>query len=269
MFRDADDTLLHFAPLSLTRPHSNCRRASEWRSRRRDATGPASLAQIGAAVRTASPQWLPAGFLFHLMVDERLADLKPLRQLLAGGDVLSVEHLIRARRALPDCRLINGYGPTENTTFTCCYTVIDERKLIPTVPIGRPIANTRVYVLDPSLQPVPVGVVGELCAGGDGVARGYWQRPELSAERFIADPHVNTPGARMYRTGDRARYLPDGNIEFLGRADIRSSCAVSHRAGRDRARARRAQRGAPGGSACARRCTDKRLVAYVPALAGA
>jgi len=218
---DACDTVLHLAPLSF-----DASTFELWGALLNGARvvvmppGQPSLAQIGEAVREhrVTTLWLPAG-LFHLMVDERLNDLKPLRQLLAGGDVLSVEHLIRARRALPGCRLINGYGPTENTTFTCCYTVIDERKLIPTVPIGRPIANTRVYVLDPSLQPVPVGVVGELCAGGDGVARGYWQRPELSAERFVPDPFAQTPGARMYRTGDRARYLPDGNIEFLGRAD--------------------------------------------------
>ena len=218
---NAHDTLLHLAPLAF-----DASTFELWGALLNGGRvvvmppGQPSLAEIGEAIREnrVTTLWLPAG-LFHLMVDERLDDLKPLRQLLAGGDVLSVEHLIRARRALPGCRLINGYGPTENTTFTCCYTVVDERKLIPTVPIGRPIANTRVYILDPRLQPVPVGVVGELCAGGAGVARGYWQRPELSAERFVVDPHVKTPGARMYRTGDLARYLPDGNIEFLGRAD--------------------------------------------------
>ena len=162
--------------------------------------------------------WLTAG-LFHLMVEQRLDDLKPLRQLLAGGDVLSPEHVLKARRALPNCRIINGYGPTENTTFTCCYTVVDERELTPSVPIGRPIANTQVYVLDASLEPVPVGVAGELYTGGDGVAIGYLNQPQLTAERFIPNPFSSHTDARLYRTGDCVRWRADGNLEFLGRTD--------------------------------------------------
>jgi aspartate racemase len=148
------------------------------------------------------------------MVDERLDDLKPLRQLLAGGDVLCPKRVDKARRALPDCRLINGYGPTENTTYTCCYTVADDRELIPTVLIGRPIANTRVYVLDQRLQPVPVGVAGELFAGS-GLARGY--QPAATDGRTILRIRSVRRGARLYRTGDRVRWRSDGNIEFLGR----------------------------------------------------
>ncbi len=117
--------------------------------------------------------WLTAA-LFHLMVDERIEDLKPLRQLLAGGDVLSVAHVEKVLREL-DCQLINGYGPTENTTFTCCYPVTKDKQLETIVPIGRPIANTQVYVLDKQLQPVPIGVEGELYIGGDGLARGYFR----------------------------------------------------------------------------------------------
>ena len=130
-----------------------------------------TLAEIGAAVREygVTTLWLTAG-LFHLMVDQRLEDLKPLRQLLAGGDVLSPEAVRKARRTLGDCRIINGYGPTENTTFTCCYEVPDEARISGGVPIGRPIANTRVHVLDPMMQPVPIGVAGELYAAGDGAA---------------------------------------------------------------------------------------------------
>jgi amino acid adenylation domain-containing protein len=181
---------------------------------------PASLREIGEAIRQhqVTTLWLTAG-LFHLMVDERPDDLKPLRQLLAGGDVLSPQHVLEARRALPGCRIINGYGPTENTTFTCCYTVADERALASSIPIGRPIANTRVYVLDASLQPVPVGVLGELYAGGDGVACGYLNQPQLTAERFIPDPFNSRAGARLYRTGDQVRWRPDGNLEFLRRLD--------------------------------------------------
>jgi amino acid adenylation domain-containing protein len=182
--------------------------------------GPPTPAEIGEAIRQqgVTTLWLTAG-LFHLMVDERLDDLKPLRQLLAGGDVLSPEHMRKARRSLTGCRIINGYGPTENTTFTCCYPVEDERELIPSVPIGRPIANTRVYVLDSHLHPVPVGVAGELYAGGDGVACGYLHQPQLTAERFIPDPFSDKLDARLYRTGDLARWRPDGNLEFLGRLD--------------------------------------------------
>ncbi|KHJ59600.1 non-ribosomal peptide synthetase, partial [Burkholderia glumae] len=111
------------------------------------------------------------------------------------------------------------YGPTENTTFsTTCEITADDARL-PRLPIGRPIANTRVYLLDAHGQPVPLGAAGELHLGGDGAALGYLGRPDLSAERFLADPFDPTPGARLYRTGDLARYLPDGRLEFLGRND--------------------------------------------------
>ncbi|PSB57975.1 non-ribosomal peptide synthetase, partial [Chamaesiphon polymorphus] len=161
--------------------------------------------------------WLTAG-LFHLMVDEYLEALSPVQQLLAGGDVLSVDHVRRFRQRYPNCRLIDGYGPTENTTFTCCYE-IGQTQLQQTVPIGKPIANTQVYILDPQLQPVPVGVTGELHIGGDGLARGYLNRPELTASKFIPNPFSSDKSARLYKTGDLARYLNDGNIEFLGRLD--------------------------------------------------
>jgi amino acid adenylation domain-containing protein/thioester reductase-like protein len=162
--------------------------------------------------------WLTAG-LFHLMVDERLADLSGVRRLFAGGEALSVPHVQKAIAALGDNRLINGYGPTENTTFTTCYPLASADAIVSSVPIGKPIANTRTYVLDNALLPVPVGVTGELYTSGFGLARGYLNRPSLSAERFVADPFSPTPGARMYRTGDLARWREDGNLEFLGRAD--------------------------------------------------
>ncbi|MBC6417957.1 MAG: amino acid adenylation domain-containing protein, partial [Prochloron sp. SP5CPC1] len=159
---------------------------------------------------------LTAG-LFHLMVDERLEDWQSLRILMAGGDVLSVSHVQKCCQTLPHCQFINGYGPTENTTFTCCYPVPTGASFGQSIPIGRPIANTRVYILDGQHQPVPIGVTGELYLGGDGVARGYLNRPELNAERFIASPFLE--GEILYKTGDLVRYLPDGNIEFLGRID--------------------------------------------------
>lgn len=159
--------------------------------------------------------------LFHLTVDEGLEYLQYLRLLMAGGDVLSVTHVEKCFKELPSCQLINGYGPTENTTLTCCYpidaSILGSGTMKKSIPIGRPIANTRAYILDSQQRPVPIGVAGELYVGGDGVARGYLNRPELNAERFIPNPFVD--GDRLYKTGDLARYLSDGNIEFLGRID--------------------------------------------------
>ncbi|AFZ57857.1 non-ribosomal peptide synthetase [Anabaena cylindrica] len=162
--------------------------------------------------------WLTAG-LFHLMVDQRLEDLKPLRQLLAGGDVLSLATVQRVVEALDNCQVINGYGPTENTTFTCYYSMMRGMQFGSSVPIGRPIANTQVYILDQFLQPVPISVTGEIYVGGAGLARGYLNRPELTAERFISHPFNNQAKARLYKTGDLGRYLPNGEIEYLGRID--------------------------------------------------
>ncbi len=179
-----------------------------------------SLQEIGSVIREhgVTTLWLTAG-LFNAMVDERLQDLRPLRQLLAGGDVLSVSHVRKASRELTGTRLINGYGPTESTTFACCHTIAANADPGDSIPIGKPIANTTAYILDAQLQPVPVGATGELFLGGDGLARGYWKSPELTAEKFIDDPFGTEPNARLYRTGDLARWREDGVIEFLGRAD--------------------------------------------------
>ena len=179
-----------------------------------------SLAELGEFIqnRGVTTLWLTAG-LFHQMIEEQSHSLRGVRQLLAGGDVLSVPHVKRALVELPDCRLINGYGPTENTTFTCCHPITTADVEGRSIPIGRPIANTQVYLLDASLQPVPIGVPGELYAGGDGLALGYLNQPDLTAERFIPNPFSHDPRARLYRTGDLARWLSDGSIEFLGRQD--------------------------------------------------
>ncbi len=177
--------------------------------------------ELGAVLRRdrVSTLWLTASF-FNTVIDEAPEALSGIRQLLIGGEALSVPHVRRALHRLPAIRIINGYGPTESTTFTCCYPV--PRHLPPAVssiPLGRPIANTEVFVLDPHLQPVPIGLPGELYVGGDGLARGYHQRPGLTAQSFIPHPFPADPGARLYRTGDLVRYLADGNLEFLGRID--------------------------------------------------
>lgn len=153
--------------------------------------------------------------LFHRMADERVEDLRPLRQLISGGDVL-LPGLVR--KAALTTLVIDGYGPTENTTFTSCFAVTDLAKVEARVPIGKPVANTQVYILDEQMEPVPVGVAGELYAGGEGLARGYLNRFDLTAEKFVPNPFSNA-GERLYRTGDWARWQPDGNIEFLGRID--------------------------------------------------
>ncbi|HEX5748907.1 MAG TPA: non-ribosomal peptide synthase/polyketide synthase [Archangium sp.] len=153
-----------------------------------------------------------------LLEAEGLSRATSLRWLFCGGEALPVELEHRLRAQLPSATLVNLYGPTEATidaTFARCPSPGSG----PTVPIGRPIANTQLYLLDASLQPVPVGVPGELFLGGEGLARGYLRRPELTAERFIPHPFSGSPGARLYRTGDLARYLPDGSVEFLGRRD--------------------------------------------------
>ncbi len=136
-----------------------------------------------------------------------------------GGEALLGKTLEFWRQNAPTTRLINEYGPTETVVGCSVYEVTDNTSLTEGILIGRPIANTQLYILDQYLQPVPIGVRGELYIGGDGVALGYLHRPELTQERFIPHPFSNQPGTRLYKTGDLARYRPDGNIEYLGRTD--------------------------------------------------
>ncbi|HIK04822.1 MAG TPA: amino acid adenylation domain-containing protein [Trichormus sp. M33_DOE_039] len=136
-----------------------------------------------------------------------------------GGEALLGKTLQFWRQNAPATRLINEYGPTETVVGCCIYEVPDDTSLTDGVLIGRPIANTQLYILDEYLQPVPIGVRGELYIGGAGVGRGYLNRPELTQEKFIPNPFDNSQWHRLYKTGDLARYRPDGNIEYLGRMD--------------------------------------------------
>jgi acyl-coenzyme A synthetase/AMP-(fatty) acid ligase/acyl carrier protein len=159
--------------------------------------------------------------LASLLASPSASELLPRKYLVLGGEAASWELVTRVQQAAT-CKVINHYGPTE-ATVGCCVFPVSENDVSAwrpaTVPIGRPIANAQVYILDQQMRPVPVGVAGELCVGGAGVARGYLNQPQQTAERFVSNPFSEEKGARLYRTGDLARFLPDGNVEFLGRID--------------------------------------------------
>ncbi len=184
--------------------------------------GPVALRELGETLRwhRVTTLFLTTG-LFHQMIDQEPAGLAGLRQLLFGGDVASTPRVRRALDLLPGVRLIHAYGPTEATTFATCRTVSRKQATGARLPLGRPVPRTSVWILDPGLEPVPPGVPGELWLGGDGLARGYLGRPELTAERFVPSPFApaGNGGERLYRTGDLARWLPDGGVDLLGRID--------------------------------------------------
>ena len=157
--------------------------------------------------------------VFNTLIDEAPAVLRPLRRILIGGEALSLPHIRRALELLPRTELINGYGPTETTIYYTGYRI--PRSLEPSlasVPIGRPLDNGCAYVMDQAGNLLPDGLPGELWLGGDSVGRGYLHDPALTAAAFVPDP-IAGDGSRVYRTGDRVRWLPDGQLEFLGRAD--------------------------------------------------
>ncbi len=157
--------------------------------------------------------------LFNGVIREEPAAFRGVRHVLFGGEQVDPAVVRTALQQGPE-RLLHVYGPTETTTFATWHLVEAVAEDAATVPIGRPLANTRLYVLDQRLQPAPIGVPGELYIGGDGVARGYLNRPELTAERFVADPFAGEgTDSRLYRTGDLVRYLPNGEVVFLGRLD--------------------------------------------------
>ncbi|GGP43843.1 amino acid adenylation domain-containing protein [Streptomyces calvus] len=216
----ADDVFLHLAPVAFD--------ASTWEiwtplaHGARLAVAPAGAVELDALAGTLRTEgvtvaWLTAG-LFHRMAGTHPDAFAGLRHVVAGGDVVSPGRVADLLASHPHLLFSNGYGPTENTTFTACWTT-GTAPDGETVPIGRPVPGTHVAVLDSRLRAVPPGVAGELYAAGEGLARGYAGRPGASAERFLPDAVTGAPGGRMYRTGDLARWRPDGTLEFLGRAD--------------------------------------------------
>ena len=157
--------------------------------------------------------FLTAG-LFNLFAQEQAAMFGGMRHLIIGGESLSAPHIKLVASACSEVTLWNGYGPTENTTFSVCYRIEGTEEPIP---IGRPISHSTALILNGEGKLVPIGVPGELYVGGDGVARGYLNAPELTAEKFVPNPFE--PEGRMYKTGDLAKWLPDGNIAYMGRTD--------------------------------------------------
>lgn len=180
----------------------------------------ANLSKLPALLKTGKVHvaWLTAQ-LFHVMVDEYLDSLGQMHVVLTGGEALSADHAQRFNAAHPNVRLIQGYGPTENTTFTTCASIHPENMPGGQAPIGMPITNTSVYVVNRQLQLVPTGCLGELITGGKGLSHGYLRQPALTAEKFIPHPYATVPGERAYRTGDLVRWTFDGQIVFSGRID--------------------------------------------------
>ncbi|UNK50280.1 amino acid adenylation domain-containing protein [Lysobacter sp. S4-A87] len=181
-----------------------------------------NVPSIGGLARTIA-QHAPNGgvmsvALFNAVVDESPELFVNFRDLLIGGEALSADHVRRMQPLAPALRIGNGYGPTECTILCTQYPIPALTPEVSSIPIGRPVQDTSVYVLNPRRQLVPVGVIGELCVGGAGVARGYLNRPELNAGRFVPDP-FGAPGEVLYRTGDHVRYRADGLLEFVGRTD--------------------------------------------------
>ncbi|RYZ36054.1 MAG: amino acid adenylation domain-containing protein, partial [Myxococcaceae bacterium] len=226
-----------------------------------------SFEETGALLTTEgiTTLWLTAA-LFEQMVLHQGEALASVKQVLAGGDVLPVERVREHLARMPSGSvLVNGYGPTENTTFSATHTLRAGDSVGRSVPIGKPLAQSTAWVLDAAFQPVPPGVPGALYVGGDGLAWGYLQRPDLTAERFIPHPFATQPGARLYSTGDRVRWQADGTLEFLGRTDFQVKIrgfrietgeveAVLRQSSQVREAVVLAREDVPG---------DKRLVAYI------
>jgi amino acid adenylation domain-containing protein len=165
--------------------------------------------------RKVEMMWFTAGWL-HQLVDENIEVFDGLKTLLAGGDKLSAPHIQKLRDRYPQMQIINGYGPTENTTFSLTHNI---QTVETNIPIGKPISNSTAYILDAQGRLCPIGVTGEICVGGDGLARGYLNNPGLTAEKFVTIDLPLMGETRLYKTGDLGRWSEDGDIEFLGRRD--------------------------------------------------
>ena len=224
---DEDFVLASLYELDRLRQYSSKKKIVE--------TFPAQIKRLGIT----HLQCTPSQASMFVLEPETLNALSSLQKLLLGGEALPVSLAYRLDEVM-EGTIYNMYGPTETTIWSTTHPV---EKQATAITIGRPIANTQIYILDRHLQVVPRGVSGELCIGGKGVVRGYWNHPDVTAEKFLPDPFSNNAGALMYRTGDLARYQPDGTIEFLGRLDqqiklrgyrielerLRPSCKSIHR----------------------------------------
>ncbi|MGE6762156.1 non-ribosomal peptide synthetase, partial [Corallococcus interemptor] len=245
--------LLHGAKLVLAPPHS------------------LSLEELASQLRhhRVTSLWLTAA-LFEQMALHQGEALAGVRQVLAGGDVLPASRVREHLARLPQgATFLNGYGPTENTTFSTTYNMHRDTVVEGAIPIGRPLTNSTVYVLDALLHPVPVGVAGEVYVGGPGLAWGYLNRPDMTAERFVPHPFAATPGERLYRTGDKARWKADGTLDFLGRVDFQVKVRGFRIELGEIEAALRSASGVNEAVVVARGAdTDKRLIGYITARTG-
>jgi amino acid adenylation domain-containing protein len=217
-----EDVVLQYAPLNFDA--STFEIWGAWLNGACLAVPPAGVLSLHDLAETiarfkVTTLWLTAG-LFQLMVEQEVEAFASVRQVLTGGDVVSPVHAGRLLRQFPQVRLINGYGPTETTVFAACHTIVLEEPIPPRLSIGRPIRNTDIVMVDDQLRPVPAGETGEMIITGDGVARGYLKRPELTAQNFIEITDRSGKRVRGYRSGDLACYRPDGTIDFFGRRDF-------------------------------------------------
>ena len=184
-------------------------------------TAPLSTAELADLIQShaITTLWLPTR-LFHRLADHHFTALKSVRQLLTGGDLLSVPQVQTLLQDLPTCQLLYVYSAPGSTAFTCCYPISQRSQLSQlntAIPIGQPLDHVQIYLLNRQRQPVPIGVPGELYVGGDGLAQGYVNQPDLTAQHFI--PHPDSSAPMLYRTGDLVRRLPDGNLEWIGAAE--------------------------------------------------
>lgn len=218
---DQDEVLLQFASLAFDASTLEIWGALLAGATLVQAPRDASLSELARTIQNSgvTTLWLTAS-LFNLMVDHHASELRGTRCIIAGGEALSVAHMFQARELLPNTRLVNGYGPTENTTFTCTYHLDQDPTGWASIPIGKAISNTHTYVLDEAMEPVAPGVPGQLMIGGDGLAQGYLGDPAKTAALFVPDPY-GSPGSRIYQSGDRVYLLPQDpeHIRFLGRRD--------------------------------------------------